>query len=362
MSCAIALACAAGVATRDPELVAAWRDYVAAYIAEDGRVIDRGDADRSTSEGQAYAMVRAVWIDDRATFDRVRAWTDANLQEGDDPLPAWLWGKRPDGSWGTVDPSPAADSDQWIAWALLAASERWGDPAYATEARRMLAAIWTRETRVVAGVRYLLPGPWAQDGDPVRLNPSYWLPFAWRDFARADPAHAWGELLDPAYRGFTVCRGATGLARDWCYLRASDGTPVPAPRGAEAHDDHGFEAYRVPWTLALDAAWSGEARARKLLTPYVRLARAWADDGMLPAVVAPDGAPRVGWAHLGRYGALLPAWKPDDARALWERSLAPTRAPHGWGPREDYYLQNWVWLGRALQGAPTRPGAARGDR
>jgi endo-1,4-beta-D-glucanase Y len=355
VSCTVALACAATLATRDAELVAAWQEYVAAYVSEDGRVIDRGDSDRSTSEGQAYAMVRAVWIDDRGTFERVRAWTDTNLRSVEGPLPAWLWGRRADGTWGTLDPAPAADSDQWIAWALLAGAERWREPAYAAQALVVLAAIWERETRVVAGTRYVVPGPWAQTGDPVRLNPSYWLPFAWRDFARADPSRPWSELLEGAYRGFAACRGATGLARDWCYLREADGTVVAAPRGSEAHDDHGFEALRVPWTLALEAAWHDEPRARRLLAPYARLARDWAAGGMLPAVVAPSGEARVGWAHLGRYGALLPAWKPADARALWERALAPARAPHGWGPREDYYLQNWVWLGRALQGAPRRP-------
>ena len=79
-----------------------WQRYVETFIAGDGRVIDRTASDRSTSEGQAYALFFSLVANDRALFQRVLRWTEQNLAQGDlrTTLPAWHWGKRRDGSWG----------------------------------------------------------------------------------------------------------------------------------------------------------------------------------------------------------------------------------------------------------------------
>ncbi len=350
-TCALVLACMA-VSPDDAALAETWRAYVAHYVSDDGRVIDRGDGDRSTSEGQAYAMVRAVWMNDRATFERVRRWTNANLRDEGKGLPHWLWGQREDGSWGVLDPQPASDADQWMAWALLAGAERWSESSWRDEALVLLDLVWNEETRLVHDERVLLPGPWATTTEPVQLNPSYWLTFAWRDFARADTAHDWGALIAPAYRRLAQCRGASGLPTDWCYVRSADGKVVAAPRGREAHDDFGMEAFRVAWTLAADARWHGEARAKGLLAPFRRLGGRLRHEGSLAGILAPDGRERVDWTYLGAVGAMLPAWSSADADAALTRVLAPARAEHGWGRREDYYTQNWVWLGKALRDAP----------
>ncbi len=353
MNCLI-LARAAGVPAEasDTTLADAWQDYRATYIADDGRVIDRGADDRSTSEGQAYAMTRAVWAGDRATFEQVHAWTRANLQGGDPGrLPAWVWGRRSDGNWGVIDPAPAADADQWMAWALVGAARTWKQPAWEDEARALLGRIWVEETREIAGKRYLLPGPWAQTQAPVQLNPSYWLPFAWRDFARVDPAHDWNALLDPAYAAFEQCRTSSGLVPDWCWMQVNDGAVIPAPRGQEAHDDFGFEALRVPWTLAAEVRWHKERRAQRLLGPYGDLAVRWKANGSVPAILTPDGRARVEWESLSMLGGLLPVWgivHPDLARRMWTNGLQSQRGAHGWGPPTDYYAQNWVWFGYAL--------------
>ena len=47
-------------------------------IQKDGRTIDRSRNYMSTSEGQSYALLRAVWMDDKETFDRVLKWTNNN--------------------------------------------------------------------------------------------------------------------------------------------------------------------------------------------------------------------------------------------------------------------------------------------
>ena len=52
-----------------------WSAYSARFIDGQGRVIDRSSGDRTTSEGQAYAMFFALVGNDRASFDRLLEWT-----------------------------------------------------------------------------------------------------------------------------------------------------------------------------------------------------------------------------------------------------------------------------------------------
>src|SRR6185437_9383144 len=65
-------------------LSSSWEKYRNEYITHDGRVVDPTQGDITTSEGQSYAMLRAVWIDDHTTFDSVWHWTQTNLQKRHD--------------------------------------------------------------------------------------------------------------------------------------------------------------------------------------------------------------------------------------------------------------------------------------
>src|SRR5262249_47879637 len=50
----------------DPLLVRGWAGYKSRFL-EGGRVVDPRAGRRTTSEGQAYALLRAVYMDDRPT-------------------------------------------------------------------------------------------------------------------------------------------------------------------------------------------------------------------------------------------------------------------------------------------------------
>jgi endoglucanase len=339
------------------ELRAIWEAYAAEYISADGRVIDYRNAATSTSEGQSYALVRALWMEDRGTFDRVLAWTAANLQKGDPgALPAWKWGDAGGGEWRVLDAAPASDADQLMIWALLGATRKWDEPAYASQARILLDRLWAEEVEVLGGGPVVLPGPWAKDKEVVRLNPSYFLPFVWRDLAEFDPDRPWAAVIDRAYELLAVCRGSAGLAMDWCYIeRATGALRPPAEAG---HDGFGFEAMRVPWMLAAEVQWHDERRASALLPPYVRLMARRGDCTRVAGVLREDGTPDVDWEYPGMYGALFPAWslrRPAAAARFREARLDPLRAAHGWGDRDDYYGQNWLWFGLALADLREKP-------
>lgn len=352
----------------EPSMVArAWRAYARRFIRRSGRVIDRSDGNRTTSEGQAYALVRAAWADDEATFNRVLRWTRTHLQGGDSTaLPAWWWGLR-DGAWGVVDPNPAADADVWMAYAMLVAAERWNRPELLHEARGMIASIWRGEVAAVGPWTVLLPGPWAQSQDPVRINPSYLLPFAFRAFAEVDPDHDWMALVDGSYDVLGILMSGDTLPPDWAHFERSTGQRAPEPDDApENSAAHGWEALRVAWTLAADARWHGEPRARALMTAYADLAERYGQDGRLGAIVDGTGAALVPYGSPALYGSLLAAWSevhPTAATHVFEQeieALAGPRGLGGWGAPDDYYGHNWTWLGVAFwTGVALPPGGSR---
>lgn len=379
---AVSWSCAASHAPPPKlELRGDWAGYVHGYIQSDGRVIDQTLGGHTTSEGQAYAMLRAVWIGDRGTFERLRTWTRDNLQGSDaDALPAWRWGRREDDTWGVLDEQPASDADLLMIWALLLASERWDTPAWRSQALAMARRVWDTETLPLPVGRVLLPGPWARDMQPIWINPSYLVPFVFRSLAALDPKEGpegrdWLELVDSSYA--LLERSSSPLPPDWCYLDPSTGALVAPPAGEELRADFGFEAMRVPWNLAADLRWHGEPRARGLLQRMDLLSERFLRDGRLPAILAPDGEPRVTWESRALYGSLLPAWAqvhPELVEPLVKRieSLPedpaapqpPADAPPPGRPRvrpippqqgRDYYAQNWIWFGEALWSGVARP-------
>lgn len=336
-----------------PLLDRTWRGYLDQMVQGDGRVIDRTAGHITTSEGQAYALVRAAWAGDRAAFDRLLRWTRDNLQGHDETaLPAWKWGQREDGSWGVMDPNSATDADLWLAYALVLGAERWEEARYRDQARALLQRIWNEETRVVGGHRVVLPGSWARGHDPVTVNPSYWLPFAYRAFAEVDTANDWLGLVDSTYVLLAKLRGPNGLHPDWAWLDAQTAEPVAPPEASEArHRINGYEAFRIAWTLAAEARWYKEPRALAELSHQRWQAERVAGSEPLPAVIELGGSELSGETYLGRYGALLPAldlMQPGADLHLYQGVLAPVSHPRGWGDADDYYSQNWVWLGLAL--------------
>ncbi len=158
----------------------AYRIFVEHFVQADGRVIDYSSPQlKTTSEGQSYGLFFALVANDRATFDRLLNWTRTNLAGNQfDPqnvrLPSWLWGKKPDGSFGVLDPNSASDSDLWIAYDLLQAGRLWHEASYTQLGQALAAQIVRQEMTTLPGVGpMLLPGPQGfRHGGVTRLNPS----------------------------------------------------------------------------------------------------------------------------------------------------------------------------------------------
>ncbi len=214
-----------------------WDAYANRFIDEQGRVIDRNAGDRTTSEGQSYAMFFALAENDRARFDRLLGWTQKNLAGGNlaDHLPGWLWGRAQSGEWKLLDAGSAADADCWMAFTLVEAGRLWNNQAYASLGRQMMNLIAKQEVADIPGFGpMLMPGAKEQfvHGDTWTLNPSYVPLFLFKRFDAIDPQGPWGAIalnIPPLLRESS----RRGFAMDWVNYQADTGfTPVPAPVSA----------------------------------------------------------------------------------------------------------------------------------
>ena len=66
-----------------PDFERTWDAYAKRFISGDGRVIDPQGGDRTTSEGQSYALFFSLVSNDRVRFDKLLTWTESNLGQGD---------------------------------------------------------------------------------------------------------------------------------------------------------------------------------------------------------------------------------------------------------------------------------------
>jgi len=283
----------------------AWEAFKSGYISGDGRVIDPMHADqRTVSEGQAYAMMFALIADDRASFDRLLAWTTNNLSRGDlaQHLPAWLWGRHKDGQgWGVLDPNAATDADVWLAYALLEAGRLWSEPKYEALANALIGNIAKHEVIDLPGLGpTLVPAP---DGfvfkDYARLNPSYLALQPLRRIGGHTGDPLWNEVLSSSRRVLleSAPRGAAG---DWIEWRPRDGfAPDARTQGVGSYD-----AIRVYlWIGMLDAQ---DPDRRELLARYAPVAGLFSVDGRPPTYIEIASGRTRGLGSGGFSASFLP--------------------------------------------------------
>ncbi|PJI96700.1 endoglucanase [Acidovorax sp. 69] len=302
----------------------AWEAFKAQFINDGGRVVsDDGDSGQTYSEGQAYALFFALVANDRPMFDKLLRWTENNLCEGDMTarLPAWLWGKRPDGTWGVIDANAASDADLWIAYALGEAGRLWNERSYRALSSLLAARILREETADIPGLGpTLLPAPkgFVQANGRWRLNPSYipmhlmhWLAAG----AEADPQ--WKKLVDSSLK---VIRGSSpkGFTPDWTVYDAKQGFLI---------DDQGKEKGQGTYNAIRVYLWAGvmhtDAPGRKaLLDTLAPMARYVRDQGYPPESIDILTVQASGPAPSGFSAAMLPFLRAaGDDKALQSQRM-----------------------------------------
>jgi endoglucanase len=324
-------------------------------------VIDHQMGDRTTSEGQSYALFFALVNNEPARFDAILRWTQTNLAAGDlaTHLPGWSWGKSKDGTWGVLDANSASDSDIWIAYDLLEAGRLWREPRYSALGRKLVLQIAHREVVMLPDAGFMLlpgangfrfPNAWV-------INPSYLPVFILNRLARVDPAGPWigiavgvPSVIEASSRG--------GFAMDWVWYGKGAGY-APSIETAPKSDGAlgSYDAIRVYlWAGMMDNGDPAKARLLKALPGMDTYLK---NHAAPPEKVNAQGVPGAQDAPVGFSAALLPYLHsiPDPAGDTQQMARVESQVDEKTGLyRQDptYYDENLTlfstgWMEKRFQ-------------
>ena len=329
------------------------------------RTLDKQKANITTSEGESYTMLRAVWQDDKPTFDKSFQWTQNNLKRPTDSLSSWLYGERPDGTYGILvgqnGQNTASDADTDLALSLIFASNRWSEPTYLDTANSMVRDIWKQDVVLVNGKPVMTADNQEQyDPKQVIVNPSYFAPYAYTIFAKLDPTHDWLGLRTNMYNLIDQASSepldqirSANIPPDWMTVNRQTGA-IAASTGLHQTSQFSYDAMRLPFRLALDYQWNKAPEAKSLLSHYGFLEQQWTYNSKiltaydhLGAPVTPEQeAPAV---YGGTIGYFI-VEKPESAKQIYSSKLRSLYDPNkqSWTKPLGYYDDNWAWFGMAL--------------
>ena len=200
----------------------------------------------TVSEGIGYGMIAAVYMSDRPTFDGL--WGYAKSHFNSDNLMSW----QINSSGSVTGMNSATDADEDMAWALLMASDQWSSTAYLDDGRAVIDAIYGTE---IAGDGMIKPDKYGGANNGTTYDPDYFAPAYYRVFARATDNPVWsGMIIDRNYTLLAQLSGPHGLVPN------STDTGTFSTSG-----NYGYNSCRMPWRIAMDYCFNGEARAKTYL-------------------------------------------------------------------------------------------------
>ncbi|MGA7672456.1 MAG: glycosyl hydrolase family 8 [Nitrolancea sp.] len=355
-------------AADDSLLQQSWTSFKSAMI-DNGRVVDPQSNGRSTSTQQAEAMLRAVYAGDQSTFDQLWTWTESHLQRSDNQLFASQWGigTNSSASAGVIENNTSANADETIALSLLLASKQWNSPQYLDQGQQLLKHVWESDTSVVGGRRVMVAGNWAGGGGPTHdnatINPSYFMPFAYRIFADVDSAHPWMDVVDSSYDVLERIHqspdfgGPVGLYPDWVSLNIDNGQVAPATVNTPDVNQSSRDAARITFNLAIDWLWNHDDRAIQALDTDTFMSQVLTSSTSLVSAYNFDGSPASNNESLSMIAGTLPqvllVGDRDLALQLFARKVVHGFDQAGGAPSwgsdpNDVRMQSAVWLSTAM--------------
>jgi endo-1,4-beta-D-glucanase Y len=352
------------VYTDNAELLELYNAYKVNNIeAGSNRTLDKTQGNITTSEAESYTMLRAVWMDDQTTFKNSLTFSIDNLQRSDH-LFSWKFGELPDGKYGVLTneggQNTASDGDVEIALSLLMAYSRWNDSTYLTQAQQIIANIWNEEVVQVDGQPILTADDLERNNPTsVVVDPSYLDPAAFKLFAKVDPSQNWTGLVNNSYTLLGNLSNATlgstssdGLPPDWITLNRTTGAFMPNA-ASNLDTNYGYDAFRVPFRLALDYNWFHDPRDIQVLNGFSFLKTTWEKNKMLDSVYSHSGSVVSNYEDPAMYGASIGYFDvidKQDAKQVYDEKLQTLYSPdkQSWKTSPNYYSDNWAWFGIAL--------------
>jgi endo-1,4-beta-D-glucanase Y len=327
------------------------KSYNSKYLLDEGRIID--DQSVTTSKGQGYSLIRSVLTNDKSTFDKVLKWTSSNLKRPDDSLFASKYG-RVDGQFKILEQENTTDGDLDIAYSLLQANKKWKDISYLDLAKKIIGDIW--KTRVIEhnGMKFLLPASSrAKEGFEI-INPSYFSPMYYAEFAIVDPTNNWNRLRDDTYSELEKINQSHVLFPDWIKYNISSQQYESAAQALfkDKSDNFSFEAIRILLRVGEDYQKTKDNRALKILQSASILLDNNLDRSTIKASIDPKGNDILTYETSATDAMVSIALNTTDAKnksKVWKDLLLnKTDAKNGsFNNNEYYYDQNLVWFAYA---------------
>jgi endoglucanase len=343
-----------------------WKNYKSDYLeAGSFRAVDKQQNNITTSEGQSYTMLRAVWMDDKTTFDAAYKWTNDNLRRKNDHLFSWLYGENSDGTYSIQTAkggyNTANDADTDIALSLIFAHARWNDQNYLNDAKNIVNDLWNTSVITIKGVPYMTADDLEKTSSikPI-INPSYLAPYSYKIFATIDPSHDWNAVASSSYAVLNATadlpldkQSSDGLPADWVVIDRTTGTISAPDPSTNLNTDFSYDALRAPWRVALDYQWSNDPRAKAYLDRLGFLKGEWESKKMIYSDYGHDGSTVSTNEAPAMYGGTIGYFMysdPADAVDIYNQKIKYlfNSDTNTWKSDMSYYDSNWVWFGMGL--------------
>jgi hypothetical protein len=266
------------------ELKAVYDKYKADCVVNDpvantdrvARPNDKGLQINSTvSEGQGYGLIMAVYMNDRAHFDRLWRYTASKLNGNG--LMDWYiltngaLGQNSGGSYGGAAP----DADEDIIWGLMMAHYKWGSVTtfnYQALANAMIAAMLEHEVDGTPKTTIKVGDGWGGVLGPH--NSSYFDPVSYKVFAAFTGDNTWLTIANHSYDIIELSINAAngnltnGLVPAWhdnTGAPVSPFTPMAPEKYLDWYAHYQYDSCRTPFRIAKDYFLTGEPRAKAYL-------------------------------------------------------------------------------------------------
>lgn len=330
-------------------LTDSWRTYKRNFIKDSGQIIDTSSY-VTTSEGQSYALLRSLTMNDKVEFDRVWTWTQDNLQVREtDSLFAWKVALDEKGVNHLSDTNSASDADEDIALALYKAYLKWGDKRYLNDSKKIINDIWRMEVVKRNNRLYLVSAPEGATGSKLLVNPSYLSPSSYKTFSKIDPLHNWQKLADDSYSLLEQiqARSQVGIFSNWIAILPNGDLSSASELVTQSADSFGYDAFRINWRMADDIH---DKRAQEILAKLNTFYESkWSQDHMIFSEYDLDGkalsdnsdVPTSAGAIIG-----LHAMNQNIAVDIYNGDIVSRFSKKGiyWGQPRNYYTQNWAFF------------------
>ena len=311
------------------------------------------EVNSTVSEGIAYGMMIAVYMNDQPLFDDLWKYSLAHSWNGT-ILMNWYIGSSGDLGSNPSGLGAATDADEDMAWALVMADKQWGgqgslSKSYLDSAKQLLNDIWGNEIH-----EGKLPKNGSSWGDWNSLNISYFAPAYYRVFAKVTGKAEWGTdvvkcVYDTIQSNLTSGNGNQSNGLVPAFSNSTGGDAQVAPGQSPLKHNYQYDSCRTPFRIGLDACLFNDSQAKayvdKTSAFFSGIGAANVKDGYdlngSPQPEFPDkymgrsaafiGPAAVGAMHSSQYQSFV-----DDAWNL----LKPNNLWCG----GQYYDESWTML------------------